>query len=1071
MSIAEICANMTSDEGVDTSKILHKDAMEFITAPWGLGMGTVPGVPSLYPSQRFIIKMYYGLELDDGPNRDIIVNDQFNEEEIYRFNEKEYRDYLFSEGRVNKETDGNWFTDLTLVIGRRGGKCVVGDSLVLTDRGIYNIEELGKAEEDNVSPVDFTVSQEYGKRSKATKFYNGGVRDTFRIKTFPGYEVTGTGNHRIRVLDNNGRVVWKFLDQIKPGDYVAINRSTDLWANDYLNLKKFHNDKGRKEVNLPDILDEKFANLIGYLVGDGNWTLNNGIAVTIEHDETWEHVYKLLYDIFGMPKKKLDIRTENTGFLAFYSVKVKAFMESIGYISDDRYSKKVPWSILRSPKKVVRSFLRGLFETDGCVESGGRRITFSSASFDLSKEVQVLLLNMGILSTVRKKWVKKTKRHYAKLEILGTRSKKLFAKLIGFDSEKKNKPLNSYFFIEGKSSTETIPNQHNNLRELLHSVPKNKQNQGHNRQLLREAIGNTIKFSSNENITYNRLINSIKIAKQINADPEKIKFFEDLIKKDYYYAKVEFVELSEDQVYDLVVPDGVSFVANGITNHNTMLTSCIISYELYKLLSYYCPQEFYGIVPESEIRVTCVATSKETAGELFNAITGNLERSEFFRKFRGKPTKQSMSLRTQRDLDKYGENGRATLSIHVAPCSAKGLRGHNNIIVALDEMAFFFEDEKKEGKGSASDRNDRAIFKAVTPSVAKFQGKDGKPHGKIICISSPNTKSGKFYELYENSFEETNKNQLMIQAPTWELDSNLSSEFLHNEYNSSRSNFSVEYGAQFSDRVKAWIEDPTIVRQNIVPGLAYIRRSSNRIPHFMGIDIGLKEDGTAVCICHHEEELINGVRENLIQVDECQVRFAQDEGKKHFTPQELADWLHSFTNNFFIVKALMDQYYGMGIIPLLEDKGLRQFEYRIFTETLNSQIYQNLLTQLISSNIRLPEEERVIDGRIEKDSALVQELLTLQAYQKSKYIVKVEAPDRKNAHDDRSDAFARAVLLATEYKSRGGGAKVSASRSPRAHGHALMRSIEKRKIDLNRPSRGRMPSRMGRGVSSLGIRR
>lgn len=625
MSIAEICANLTSEEGVDTSKILHKDAMEFITAPWGLGMGTVSGVPSLYPAQRFIIKMYYGLELDDGSNRDIIIKDQFNEEEIYRFNESEYRDFLFSEGRTNKDSDGAWLTDLTLVMGRRAGK--------------------------------------------------------------------------------------------------------------------------------------------------------------------------------------------------------------------------------------------------------------------------------------------------------------------------------------------------------------------------------------------------------------------------------------------------------------TLLTSCIISYEIYKLLSYYCPQEYYGIVPESEIRVTCVATSKETAGELFNAITGNIERSEFFRKFRGRPTKQSMSLRTQRDLDKYGENGRATLSVHVAPCSAKGLRGHNNIIVALDEMAFFFEDERREGRDSTSDRNDRAIYKAVTPSVAKFQGKDGKPHGKIICISSPNTKSGKFYELYESSFQEETKNQLMLQAPTWELDSNLSSEFLHNEYNSSRTNFYVEYGAQFSDRVKAWIEDPTIVRQNIVPGLAYIKRSSNRIPHFMGIDIGLKEDGTSVCICHHEEEIISGVRENLIQIDDCQVRFAHDEGKNHFTPQELADWLHSFTNNFFIVKALMDQYYGMGIIPLLEDKGLRQFEYRIFTETLNSQIYQNLLTQLISSNIRLPEEERVVDGKIEKDSALVQELLTLQSYQKSKYIVRVEAPDRKNAHDDRSDAFSRAVLLATEYKSRGGGAKISATRSARAHGHALMHSIEKRKIDLNRPTRGRMPSRMGRGIGSLGIRR
>jgi hypothetical protein len=59
-----------------------------------------------------------------------------------------------------------------------------------------------------------------------------------------------------------------------------------------------------------------------------------------------------------------------------------------------------------------------------------------------------------------------------------------------------------------------------------------------------------------------------------------------------------------------------------------------------------------------------------------------------------------------------------------------------------------------------------------------------------------------------------------------------------------------EYGAEFSDRVTAWIENEQILRMNIVPGLKLKTISYERIPHFLGIDIGSKNDGTAIAISH-----------------------------------------------------------------------------------------------------------------------------------------------------------------------------------------------------------------------------
>jgi hypothetical protein len=639
--------------------------------------------------------------------------------------------------------------------------------------------------------------------------------------------------------------------------------------------------------------------------------------------------------------------------------------------------------------------------------------------------------------------------------------------LIGFDSDKKNKPLLLALnnATEGKSNTESIPHQKNRVRDWLFSVPKHSKREGAGRNLLREASGNVHK-NSNENFTYPRLVKCIEIADRIGAGKKETEHFKELLYLDYFYDEIISVENSEDQVYDLTVPDGESFVANGITNHNTTITSCIIAYEAYKLLNKYCPQEYYGIMPEQDIRITCVSTSKDTASELFNMVTGHIERAEFFRKYRNKATAQWLYLRTQRDIDKYGTKGRASLSIRVAPCSAKGLRGSNNMIVALDEMAFFFADEKNKDSDSNKDKNDRAIYKAVTPSVAKFKRGDGSPDGKVICISSPGSKSGKFFEEYERSFEDDN-DLFMLQAPTWEIDPGISSQYLKNKFRENPISYKGEFGAQFSDRLFGWIEEPEMVRKNIIVGLNYKERSMLRVPHFMGIDVGLKNDGSAVTIGHWVTELVGGAKVDKIEVDLSEVRYPEDEKREYFVPDEIAEWIGGFTSRFYIARGLMDQYYGMTMVPLLHKKGLKQFEYRQFTDQLNSNVYQVLLSDFISNLLRLPEGPSVMMGDAKiNDSDLVKEILTLQAEQKSKYMIRVFAPERKGEHDDLSDSLARMVYIAHEYQSKGltASAGVAAAAVSAIKASKMMRRSEMVKASLNRPSarminamNGRMP--------------
>ena len=491
----------------------------------------------------------------------------------------------------------------------------------------------------------------------------------------------------------------------------------------------------------------------------------------------------------------------------------------------------------------------------------------------------------------------------------------------------------------------------------------------------------------------------------------------------------------------------------------TTIISTMIAYELYKLLNRYCPQEYYKIMPESNIRVTTISTSRETAGELYGMILGHIERAEFFRKFRAEPTKQWIYLRTQRDIDKYGPKGLASLQIRVAPCNARGLRGPGNIAIGLDEFAFFFVDDKKGEEDNArsvnSDRSDKAIFKAVTPSVATFKKEDGTPDGKVFCISSPGGKFGKFYEEFERGFQEDTDDLFCMRAPTWEVNPTISSQFLKSKFRENPITYKSEYGAEFSDRLFGWIDDPEIVRQNVVPGFRYKTRNMVRTPHFMGVDIGLKNDGSAITIGHWENELVGGAKVDRLEIDASDVRYAENENKNYFIPDELVDWLIEYTKKFYIYRALMDQYYGMSIIPSLHKKGHKQFEYRDFGDSLNSTVYQNLLTCFISSELRLPEGDPDPMNPDIKDSELVKEILTLQAEQRNKYMIKVQAPKREGMHDDLSDSLARMVFLSVEYRNKGfisTGKSVIGASSGTSSARKLFRKSEMIRASLNRPS-------------------
>jgi len=495
----------------------------------------------------------------------------------------------------------------------------------------------------------------------------------------------------------------------------------------------------------------------------------------------------------------------------------------------------------------------------------------------------------------------------------------------------------------------------------------------------------------------------------------------------------------------------------------------LTAFETYKLLKKYCPQQYYRIMPDQEIRISCVATNQEQAAEVFRMITGHLERAECFAKFRNKPTLSYMQLSTLRDMEQYGAGQRPSIRIVAAPCSGRGLRGHNNIIAILDEMAYFFETE------SSVDRSDDNIYGAVTPSVAKFNSPDGEPHGRIVCISSPAATSGKFFELYQRSLTPECDNLLMVKAPTWEVDYTLSSKFLRAKHSENPITYDVEYGAEFSDRVQGWIENEQVLRMNIVPGLRLKKLSYEQSPHFIGVDIGLKNDGTAVVITHPVRREVNGQIKDYIELDLAEVRYASDEEKEFFSPDEMAEWILSFTDKFHIIKGAMDRYHIYSFLSKFQESGVKYIEGVTTDRNYNSSIFQNLMSKMLDGTLRIPEgDEKIVDDKKIKDIPLVTELLKLRATLHNKYLITVEAPDIKGMHDDLSDAYARSVFLCTEYLNSGGaGRNVGNAIAGSSRGGSSMtyrQYLRKQKVSAvytHRPSSAVLSDMQRRSMSAI----
>ena len=433
--------------------------------------------------------------------------------------------------------------------------CLVGGSLVATERGLVRLASLGDPDGSKWQELGIRVATDEGAR-EASEFYVNGLEPVVTVRTRRGYRLQGTPQHRVKVVNTSGKWEWKRLADIVTGDVVPLAFDQLIGRPQTVPLPPLPEAywTGEHHATVPREMTAELAELVGYFMGDGSLH-SRGLrfCVTESDIDVVERLRLLAKAVFGLEvavsakKGYTEVRLD--------SVRVVLWWEACGFAkqspapghSGKGYIAHIPSAVLAAnDRKVYSAFLRGLYEADGDTSSG--YATFKSTSLELAQDVQSLLLALRYPTKLH---VAERTNAWGTLPIAAVRLLNLswnesWALEIGFMGSRKQSGLR-LSDIQQAGRKDYIPL----TRELVDRLAP--ENDRLRTVLLMEVARSRV---------------SRRIAEELyerTGDAE----LDHLL--GFFYDTVATAELGEEELtYDLSVPSNVTYLANGFISHNTI---------------------------------------------------------------------------------------------------------------------------------------------------------------------------------------------------------------------------------------------------------------------------------------------------------------------------------------------------------------------------------------------------------------------------------------------------------------------------------------------------------------------
>ncbi|MCM1226151.1 MAG: DNA polymerase [Clostridium sp.] len=399
-----------------------------------------------------------------------------------------------------------------------GADCVVGDTIIATNKGYRKLSEICKPAEKSIgNHIDvggikvWNCNQELEDVQSVITFKQ---YPTIKITTQYGFSIEGTYNHPVMIskytqadyLRNRSnkviRTFWegrffKQLCDINVGDIIEIPCNYQC-NGEYqpTNFENIDTINAKKNIVCPDTYTEEFAEFLGMYHADGTSRYKDGTyEIAIHNDDTdvISNVDRLAEKLFHSKTSHYKDKRPKHGASTYIHGKQLSCMDNV--LTHGALNKKIPDAIWISPVSVINSYIKGMTLDSTVARRKSGAVTFEITVMDMvdSRLIQMHLASQGILCSIQNKLNPKTGNHFQRLKF-GPYAYDKFKETIGFIESKK--------YVK-----DSYPNSKNRSRTK-------------------------------------RIDNS-------------------------FFVAVKKIEYGTNDVYDLHIPGTHSFISNGIISHNT----------------------------------------------------------------------------------------------------------------------------------------------------------------------------------------------------------------------------------------------------------------------------------------------------------------------------------------------------------------------------------------------------------------------------------------------------------------------------------------------------------------------
>jgi len=290
-----------------------------------------------------------------------------------------------------------------------GGMCLAEDSLVFTSHGLEELSEITPSIE-GTSIIERVVQTHEG-RQLASQGHNVGLKKAVRLQTRLGLELVGAPTHPLLTLRKDLSQEFVRIEDLQPGDVVAVKSGANLWPQEPytfdIQLEKVGGYFARRDcpvLSIPSRLTSELARLMGYLVSEGSCADERRMSFANKDIELVDDFIHCVENVFGYAPTPMEALTEGGERIYKIEISRQTVVEFLQKADVTGYAdgKHVPLCVRKSPKHLVAEFLRAYFDGDGCVDDDIEKQVVSATSISrrLLQETQLLLLNMGIVSSL-----------------------------------------------------------------------------------------------------------------------------------------------------------------------------------------------------------------------------------------------------------------------------------------------------------------------------------------------------------------------------------------------------------------------------------------------------------------------------------------------------------------------------------------------------------------------------------------------------------------------------------------------------------------------------------------------